>query len=167
MVTKVTDLAERAAVVLCAKDSTLFGVKDYTIYSNQWIPLTQKCTIQEKIRLSSALDKLCSGGAIAHINLENNFPNKDMAWDMLNYIASQGVFYFAFNTKINTCENRHAFVGTDICPECGKPVVDTWQRIVGFLTPSKSYSSDRKKEFSARQWYDSAVIHGETSVIKD
>ena len=159
--------AERAAVVLCAKDSTLFGVKDYTIYSNQWIPLTQKCTIQEKIRLSSVLDKLCSGGAIAHINLENNFPNKDMAWDMLNYIASQGVFYFAFNTKINTCENRHAFVGTDICPNCGKPVVDTWQRIVGFLTPSKSYSSDRKKEFSARQWYESAVIHGETSVIKD
>jgi len=159
--------AERAAVNLCAKDSTLYGVRDYEIYSNQWIPLTKKCTISEKIRLSAILDEKCSGGAIAHINLESNFPNSDMAWDMLNRIAEKGVFYFAFNTKINCCKNGHGFVGTNICPECGKPVADTWQRIVGFLTPSKAYSKDRKKEFTAREWYDSGVIHGETSVISD
>ena len=159
--------AERAAVNLCGKDSTLFDVADYEIYSNQWIPLTQKCTINEKIRLSSILDEKCSGGAIAHINLESNFATADMAWEMLNYIASQNVFYFAFNTRINTCKNRHAFVGTDICPECGEPVDDTWQRIVGFLTPSKSYSKPRKKEFGAREWYETAVIHGATSIIQD
>lgn len=159
--------AERAAVNLCAKDTLLFDVHDYGIYSNQWIPLTQKCTINEKIRLSSILDEKCSGGAIAHINLENNFPNEEMAWEMLNYIAQKGVFYFAFNTKIGTCEEGHGFVGTDICPVCGKPKVDTWQRIVGFLTPSRAYSKDRFKEFSAREWYDSAVIHGERSIIKD
>lgn len=158
---------ERAAVNLCAKDSMLFGVKDYTIYSNQWIPLTQKCSINEKIRLSAILDEKCSGGAIAHINLESNFPNTDVAWETLNYIATSGVFYFAFNTKINSCKNGHGFVGTDICPECGEPVTDTWQRIVGFLTPSKAYSKERKKEFTAREWYDSGVIQGETSVMKD
>ena len=117
--------AERAAVNLCAKDSVLYNIHDYEIYSNQWIPLTQKCTINEKIRLSAILDEKCSGGAIAHINLESNFPNNDMAWDMLNYIASQGVFYFAFNTRINVCKHGHAFVGTDVCPICGEPVVDT------------------------------------------
>lgn len=159
--------AERAAVNLCAKDSTLFDVHDYSIYSNQWIPLTQKCSIVEKIKLSSILDEKCSGGAIMHLNIDSNFPNTDMAWEMLNTIASRGVFYFAFNTKINCCENGHGFVGTDICPECGKPVYDTWQRIVGFLTPSKAYSSARFKEFTAREWYDTALIHGATSVIKD
>lgn len=159
--------AERAAVNLCGKDSTLYGVNDYDIYSNQWIPLTQKCTINEKIRLSSILDEKCSGGAIAHINLESNFANPDMAWDMLNYIANKNVFYFAFNTRINTCKHRHAFVGTDICPVCGEPVYDTWQRIVGFLTPSKAYSKPRIKEFNAREWYDAGVIHGERSIIKD
>jgi len=159
--------AERAAVNLCAKDSVLYNISDYSIYSNQWIPLTEKCTISEKIRLSSILDEKCSGGAIAHINLESNFPNEDMAWDMLNRIAKKGVFYFAFNTRINACENGHGFVGTDICPICGKPKADTWQRIVGFLTPSKSYSKERKKEFSAREWYNSALMHGETSVISD
>ena len=151
--------AERAAVNLCAKDSLLFDVHDYEIYSNQWIPLTQKCTIHEKIRTSAILDPKCSGGAIAHINLENNFPNTDVAWGMLNYIAKSGCLYFAFNTRINSCKNQHGFVGTDICPTCGEPVYTTYQRIVGFLTPVTAYSKERKAEFSARQWYNTAVMH--------
>lgn len=145
--------AERAAVVLCSKDNALYNQNETFIYSNQWIPLTAKCTIQEKLRLSSVLDKMCSGGAIAHINIENNFPNADVAWDMLNKIAKSGVIYFAFNTRINSCKNHHGFVGTDICPHCGEPVYDTYQRIVGFLVPTKAYSKERFREFNARQWY--------------
>ena len=159
--------AERAAVNLCAKDNVMFGKNDDFIYSNQWIPLTEKCTINEKIRTSAILDNKCSGGAIAHINIDNNFPNADMAWEMLNYIASQGVIYFCYNTKINVCSNHHGFVGTDICPECGEEKSDTYQRVVGFLTPSKSYSKERFKEFSARQWYDTGVMYGETSIMGD
>lgn len=159
--------AEQAAVKLCAKDNILFDVHDNFIYSNQWIPLTEKCTINEKIRTSAILDNKCSGGAIAHINIDNNFPNTDMAWEMLNYIASQGVIYFCYNTKINVCKNHHGFVDTEICPECGEHACDTYQRVVGFLTPSKSYSKERFKEFSARQWYDTAVMYGETSVMGD
>ena len=159
--------AEQAAVKLCAKDNILFDVHDNFIYSNQWIPLTEKCTINEKIRTSAILDNKCSGGAIAHINIDNNFPNTDMAWEMLNYIASQGVIYFCYNTKINVCKNHHGFVDADICPECGEHACDTYQRVVGFLTPSKSYSKERFKEFSARQWYDTAMMYGETSIIGD
>lgn len=154
--------AERCAVILCQKDNALYHPKtDTFIYSNQWIPLTAKCTISEKLRLSSVLDKLCGGGAIAHINLENNFPNTDVAWDMLNHIAASGVIYFAFNTKINACKHHHGFVGTDICPVCGEPVYDTYQRIVGFIVGSKSYSKERFKEFSARQWYSYAELKGD------
>ena len=153
--------AERAAIILCQKDNLIFEKNEKFIYSNQWIPLTQKCTIQEKIRLSSILDSKCSGGVIAHINLEQNFPNTDVAWEMLNYIAKNKVFYFAFCTKINECENHHGFVGTNICPNCGKPVRDTYQRIVGYLTPSRSYSKDRKREFNARQWYTYAQLQHE------
>lgn len=145
--------AERAAVILCQKDNIIHKRDDKFIYSNQWIPLTAKCTIQEKLRLSSILDEKCSGGSIAHINLESNFPNTDVAWDMLNRIAEAGVIYFAFNTRINECKNHHGFVGTDICPVCGEPVYDTYQRIVGYLVPTRNYSSPRFKEFTARQWY--------------
>jgi ribonucleoside-triphosphate reductase (formate) len=150
--------AERAAIILCQKDNLLYDKSDKFIYSNQWVPLSEKCTIQEKIRLSSILDKKCSGGAIAHINIENNFPTKDAAWEMLNYIAKNGVMYFAFNSKINECKNHHGFVGTDKCPECGETVYDTYQRIVGYLVPTRSYSKDRFREFNTRQWYEYAEM---------
>lgn len=150
--------AERAAVILCQKDNELFELRDNPefIYSNQWIPLSAKCTLKEKLHICSILDEKCSGGSIAHINLESNFPNTDVAWDMLNKIAQSGVIYFAFNTRINECKNHHGFVGTDICPVCGEPVFDTYQRIVGYLVPTRSYSKDRFREFNTRNWYEYA-----------
>jgi len=148
--------AERAAVILCQKDNALFNKSEYFIYSNQWIPLISKCTINEKLRTCSILDEKCSGGAISHINLESNFPNNDMAWEMLNKVGEYNVIYSAFNTRINECKNHHGFVGTNICPECGENVYDTYQRIVGYLVPTRNYSKDRFKEFDARNWYDYA-----------
>lgn len=144
--------AENCAGVICQADNLLYEQDRYFIYSNQWIPLTEKCTIQEKCRLGNLFDAKCGGGCIAHINIENRFPNEETAWDMLNYVASQGVIYFAFTTKINICEDKHAFIGTQTCPHCGKPKVDTYARVVGFYTPVSSYQKIRKREFDKRRW---------------
>ena len=65
--------AENCAGVICQADNLLFEQNKYFIYSNQWIPLMEKCTIQEKCRLGSLFDKKCGGGCIAHINIENRF----------------------------------------------------------------------------------------------
>lgn len=146
---------ESAAVKLAAKDRLVFGEeKTHEILSNQWIPLTAKCSIQEKTRLSGLFDKKCGGGVISHINIESEFPNEEVAWKMLNYLAKNNVIYFAFNSRINECENHHGFVGSNICPECGGKIIDTYQRIVGYLVPSRNYSSARKREFSNRRWYE-------------
>lgn len=155
--------AENCAGVMCQADNLLFEQNKYFIYSNQWIPLMEKCTIQEKVRLGSLFDKKCGGGCIAHINIENRFLNEETAWDMLNYVASQGVIYFAFTTKISVCEDKHAFIGTSTCPNCGKPISDTYARVVGFYTPVSSYQNVRKHEFDKRKWFnvlskDGAVI---------
>ena len=152
--------AENCAGVICTADNLLFEQDKYFIYSNQWIPLMEKCTIQEKCRLGSLFDAKCGGGCIAHIDIQNRFPTDEVAWDMLNYVASQGVIYFAFTTKISVCEDRHAFIGTKNCPNCGKPVFDTYGRVVGFYVPTSSYQKIRKKEFDQRQWYDAASKDG-------
>ena len=146
--------AENCAGVICTADNLLFEQNKYFIYSNQWIPLTEQCTIQEKCRLGKLFDAKCGGGCIAHIDIENRFPNEEAAWDMLNYVASQGVIYFAFTTKINVCEDKHAFIGSNNCPQCGKPVADQYARVVGFYTPVSGYQKIRKKEFNKRRWYD-------------
>ena len=145
---------ENCAGVICEADNLLFEQDKYYIYSNQWIPLREKCTIQEKCRLSSILDSLCSGGAIAHINIEGRFASEEQAWDMLNYVAKSGVIYSAFNTKIGVCKHKHASIGTSICPICGEPIVDKFTRVVGFYTPVSGYQKIRRKEFDERKWYN-------------
>ena len=114
----------------------------------------EKCTIQEKCRLGSLFDKKCGGGCIAHIDIESRFPNEESAWDILNYVASQEVIYFAFTTKISVCKDKHAFMGAKACPICGEAIADTYSRVVGFYTPVSSYQKIRKHEFGMRKWYD-------------
>ena len=146
--------AENCAGVICQADNLIYEQNKYYIYSNQWIPLTEKCTIQEKCRLGSLFDAKCGGGCIAHIDIENRFPNEETAWKMLNYVASKGVIYFAFTTKINVCQHKHSFIGTKTCPVCGEQMTDQYARVVGFYTPVSGYQKIRKKEFNARNWYD-------------
>ena len=146
---------ERAAAVLMEKDKILYPEEKYELplYGNQWIPLGVKCSINDKLKVSAALDKSANGGSIAHINLDSPIENFDTAWKLLNDVADSGVPYFSFCTKISSCENNHGFYG-DICPICGKKAVKYYTRIVGFLVPTTSFSSERKDEFAKRLWFD-------------
>ena len=147
--------AERCAAILMEKDQILYPNEKYglPLYANQWIALAKKATIQDRTVTCGALDAACNGGSIEHINIDAPFNNFETAWNMLNWVANQGVSYFAFCTRISACENNHGFYG-DTCPICGKPVQTTYQRVVGFLTPVSSYSKERKAEFKKRNWMD-------------
>ena len=148
--------AETAAAKLMKKDIFFYPrktVKDLPLYGNQFIPLGIKTTLQERIRIASLFDGFCNGGSILHINIDAPFNSKEAAWDMLNYVADQGVTYFAFNIKIQACKHNHAFYGKQ-CPICGEPVETEYTRIVGFFTPVKTYSKERTAEFKLREWED-------------
>ena len=145
---------ESCAAKLMAADMLLYpeiAVTDLPTYGNQFIPLGIKTTLKERIRIASLFDSYCNGGSIAHINIEAPFATFEQAWDMVNYIADQGLTYFAFNTKISACKHNHAFYG-DTCPECGEPVDTEYTRIVGFYTPIKTWSKTRKAEYRMREW---------------
>jgi len=126
-------------------------VKDLPLYGNQFIPLGIKTTMAERIRIASLFDSYCNGGSIAHLNIDAPFDSFEKAWAAVNYIADQGLTYFAFNTKIQACARNHAFYGTK-CPVCGGEVATEYTRIVGFYTPIKTWSKERKQEFKLRQW---------------
>ena len=145
---------ESAAAKLQIADEFFFPetvVKDLPLYGNQFIPLGIKTTMVERIRIASLFDSYCNGGSIAHLNIDAPFDSFEKAWDAVNYIADQGLTYFAFNTKIQACAKNHAFYGTK-CPVCGGDVATEYTRIVGFYTPIKSWSKERKAEFTLRQW---------------
>ena len=147
---------ETAATKLMKKDLFFFpndAVTDLPLYGNQFLPLGIKATLQERVRVAALFDSFCNGGSILHFNIEAPFDSFEKAWDMLNYIADQGVTYFAFNTKIQACKHNHAFFGK-VCPVCGEPVASEYTRIVGFWVNVNTYSKERKAEYKLRQWED-------------
>lgn len=147
---------EQCAAKFLQADKLLFPetvIKDLPLYGNQFIPLGIKTTLQERIRIASLFDSYCNGGSICHINIDAPFTNFEQAWKMTQYIADQGLTYFAYNTKIQACKHNHAFYGK-ICPVCGKPVATEYTRIVGFYTPITTWSAPRKEEYELREWED-------------
>ena len=145
---------ESAAAKFLQKDKILYPntvVEDLPLYGNQFIPLGIKTTLQERIRIAAMFDSFCNGGSILHINVDAPFDSTEKAWDMLNYVTDMGVTYFAFTGKIQACEKNHSFYGKK-CPVCGGEVATEYSRIVGFWTPVRTYSKERKAEWKMRQW---------------
>lgn len=145
---------ENAASKLMEKDKFFYpdaDIYDLPLYGNQFVPLGIKTTLQERIRVQAMFDSFCNGGSIIHANIDAPFDSFEKAYDMTCYVADAGVTYFAWNTKIQACEDNHAFYGTT-CPVCGKPVDSEYTRIVGFYTQIKTWSTERKSEYKMRKW---------------
>lgn len=147
---------EQAAVKMQKADQMLFPekvIKDLPLYGNQWIPLGIKTTIVERTKICATFDSYCNGGSIEHINVDAPFDTFDKAWKMLNWVAKQGVTYFAFNGKISQCKNYHSYYGS-ICPHCGEKTAKEYTRVVGFYTCADDYSKERAEEFKLREWHE-------------
>ena len=147
--------SESCAIKICKKDKLIFGQNSINtyIYGNQWIPLNQKCDEMERVRVSSLLDKACGGGVMLHINLTEPFKDEEQAWKLMNKLASEGIIYFSFISKINVCKNDHSFYG-NICPICQGGVPDSYIKIVGYLVKASSYKKERAKEMKERVFYN-------------
>lgn len=155
--------AESAAAKLMSKDKFFYpdaDIYDLPLYGNQFIPLGINTTLKERIRIQAMFDGFCNGGSILHANIDTPFDNYDKAYKMTCYVADAGVTYFAFNTKIQACEDNHAFYGTT-CPVCGKPVATEYTRVVGFYTPISTWTNERKKEYSLRKWENINMVTGD------
>lgn len=145
---------ESAAAKLMKKDRFFYpdsDIFDLPLYGNQFIPLGITTTFAERVRIAAEFDGYCNGGSILHANIDSPFTSFEKAWEMVNYVSDAGVTYFAFNTKIQACDNNHAFYGRT-CPVCGRPVETEYTRIVGFYTPIKTWSKERTNEYKMRKW---------------
>lgn len=148
--------AENSSVKLAAKDA-LLGYHDgsYTMYSNQFLPLTVDADLLQRIELQGRFDKLFSGGAICHLNMAERC-NSEVMSALIQYAAKKGVIYFAINYALNRCEEGHMSVSKSSknCPICGKPITDTFTRVVGFLTNTKHWNKVRREEeWPQRKFY--------------
>ena len=140
---------ESSAVKLARKDS-LRGCnpEGWELYSNQFVPLWEEgVDLLDRIRIQGELDGYCTGGAICHLNVADRIEKPEVMEALIHHAAASGVVYFAINYAINRCEAGHMTVGhgADTCPICGKPITDTFTRVVGFLTNTKHWNATRRE----------------------
>lgn len=140
---------ESSAVKLARKDTILGkNPEGWELYSNQFLPLWEEgVDMLDRIRIQGELDGYCTGGAICHLNVADRIEKSEVMEALIHHAAASGVVYFAINYAINRCEAGHMTVGhgADTCPICGKPITDTFTRVVGFLTNTKHWNATRRE----------------------
>ena len=140
--------AESSAVKLAKKDALLgLNPEGIPLYSNQFLPLWEEgADLLDRIRVQGRLDGHCTGGAICHLNVATEITDPAVMEALIHHAAASGAVYFAVNYQINRCAQGHMTVGRDdACPVCGAPVIDTFTRVVGFLTNTKHWNKTRRE----------------------
>lgn len=149
---------ESSTVKLAQKDALLgYNTLNVPMYSNQFIPLTAKADLLDRIKLQGLFDSEFSGGAILHLNVGERIEDPAVIESLIHHCAESGVVYWAINYALNRCEKGHVSVGgkdAQRCPECGAGITDTYTRVVGFLTNTKNWNRTRREhDWPQRQFY--------------
>lgn len=147
--------SENSSIKLANKDKLVGYDLGYPLYSNQFIPLTTKADMLDRIKLQGVFDKHFSGGAICHLNVEEKIEDKEHMKSMIKSCAKKGVIYFAINYNLQRCKNYHMTVGkSGTCAICGEPIEESFTRVVGFLTAVNNWHKVRREEdYPERQFY--------------
>lgn len=147
--------AENQAVKMAEKDRVLGLQSEFRLYSNQWVPLTAGVDVFTRIDLAGKLDRLCSGGAILHLTVDGKI-SAEVQRRLINFAAEKGVVYFAFNYVLSKC-TACGYLGqgdVNTCPKCGVTgAIETYSRVVGFVTPVTNWHKERRNEFHLRERY--------------
>jgi anaerobic ribonucleoside-triphosphate reductase len=151
--------AENVAIKLAEKDRVLGYNKRYKLYSNQFIPLTTNADLLDRIKLQGIYDSHFSGGAICHLNVEEEIEDTETIEKLIEYSAKQGVIYFAINYIISECKSGHITVTkNETCPICKEEIITRYTRVVGFLTATKNWAKERRVfDFPKRVFYENSI----------
>lgn len=151
---------ENVSVKLAKKDRALGYNDKYTLYSNQFIPLIKRVNMFDRIAIQALFDKHFSGGAICHLNVNQEINDVNTMQNLIHASVKEGVVYFAVNFVLQECENKHMFVGNvDTCPHCGGKIIGTFTRVVGFLTKVDNWIPERREvDFPNRQFYQNIEL---------
>ena len=161
--------AESVAVRLAQSDRILGYNDKYEIYSNQYIDLMEDCPVYERFKVQGQLDQLTSGGNILHCNVDGEKPLTPEQYEKIIDLAKDcKVKYFGINYAYSECAKQHYTIGKNKkCPICGEPIVETWCRVVGFITPKSAFNPVRRDyEFDRRVFYESEEVEKATEKEK-
>lgn len=153
---------QTVAIRVCKCDSILgYNPIEFQLYSNQYLPLISDDSIYDRLKLQGEFDNFTSGGAICHINVDDDKPlTPNQFYQLMQSAKKLKVRYWAINYAFSECEEGHFSIGKDdICPVCQKQIINKYTRVVGFLTPVKGWSKVRRQfQFPNRKFYKNGQL---------
>lgn len=112
------------------------------------VPVWQKISIFDKLRIESKFTKYATGGTITYIELESTFMNNTKAIeDIIDFAFSPEIDipYLAFNFPIDTClDCGYQSEFNNCCPMCGSKHIEQLRRVTGYLTSDYRNFNDGK-----------------------
>jgi len=110
--------------------------RDYLTNSHH-VPVWEKVSIYEKLRVEAPFCKYPKGGCITYIELESTFVhNTKSIEDIIDYAFNElDIPYLAFNFPIDSCLDC-GFQGefNRVCTNCGSQNIQQLRRVTGYLT---------------------------------
>lgn len=131
--------------------------QDRNLYASYiYIPSDNSLSLLDKIRMhgSGYIGDYLDGGAAAHLGLDSHL-SEEQYTKLLNYAAKVGCQYLTFNVPNSECDicGFITKVPITVCPKCGSDKISYYDRVIGYITKIKNWSSGRQIEQQTRVYH--------------
>lgn len=138
------------------KEDGYWVPSDTNLYASYiFKPNDTTVSVLEKIRMHGRnyIGDYLDGGAAAHIGLDSHL-SVEQYKKLITYCAEVGCTYFTWNIPNSECQDCGFItkVPIDKCPHCGSTNIDLYDRVIGYLTRIRNWSSGRQIEFKDRTY---------------
>ena len=125
------------------------GVTDKEYYTNSYhIPVGFPISIKDKIDIEAPYHKLCNGGHISYIEVDDN-PTEEVIMDIINYAyKNTNISYLGVNFHIRYCKDcgENLYNNESKCPKCGSSDIQGISRVTGYLSLDERFGEGKYHE---------------------
>ncbi|MDD5793775.1 anaerobic ribonucleoside triphosphate reductase [Clostridium sp. HCP1S3_B4] len=125
------------------------GVTDKEYYTNSFhVPVGYPISIKEKIDIEAPYHKLCNGGHISYIEVDDN-PTGQTIMDILDYAYKKtNISYMGVNFHIRYCKDCGAQLlnHEQKCPKCNSTNIQGISRVTGYLSLDERFGPGKYNE---------------------
>ena len=141
--------AEGLSGKFISKDIKIFGkikgITDKKYYTNSFhVPVGYQISIKEKIDIEAPYHKLCNGGHISYIELDN-CPSSEVIKSIVDYAFNNtNIGYFGINFHIKYCKDCGTYLLNEqnICPKCNSKNIQGISRVTGYLSLDERFAPE-------------------------
>lgn len=125
------------------------GVTDKEYYTNSYhIPVYYKISIKDKIDIEAPYHKICNGGHITYIELDD-YPEPEDVKRIIDYAyKNTNISYMGINFHIKYCKNCGTYLKSaeKICNKCGSNDLQGISRVTGYLSLDERFGEGKCAE---------------------